>query len=360
LDVRTDKFGKLAGRNFLAARLSQNILEQSKIGWIFTSGSPTGEKNSLAGADFAYQTSHFAGNRNFMASCWYAYNWNERKQGHHQGYGFGINYPNDLLAIGTSYAYYGDSLDPGLSFLPRNGIQYAYDRISFQPRPEKGLLSRFVRQFFFELNGEFYWDLSGRLETRKILIAPINFRTESGEHLGFNIGPNRDVLPYNFKIAKGVVLPAGSYNFTNYRFEFNSAGHRAAVVDLSWRFGGFYSGHYDDVAVGLSLKYKGYATISLNANLVKGGLPQGHFNTNLYQIKADFFLSPDLSILNCVQFDNVSQQLGWSTRFHWLISPGNEIYIVYNKNWEKRWDPESRFFPLVESGVLKISFSIRP
>ncbi len=57
--------GSSAGRNFLAARMSQNILEESKIGWIFTNGSPTGEKNSLAGADFTYQTSHFAGNRNF-------------------------------------------------------------------------------------------------------------------------------------------------------------------------------------------------------------------------------------------------------------------------------------------------------
>jgi hypothetical protein len=360
LDVRTDSFGEFAGRNFFAARMSQNILEESKIGWIFTNGSPTGEKNSLAGADFTYQTSRFAGNQNFIASGWYAYNWNERKQGRHQGYGFRLDYPNDLWDIGTSYAYYGDSLDPGLGFVPRNRIQTAYGRISFQPRPEKGFLGRFVRQFFFEFSGDYYWDLAGNLETRKLFMAPLNLETQGGEHIEFNINPNRDVLPYDFELSEGVVLPAGPYDFTNYNIEFNTAGYRPVAAALEWRFGNFYSGRYDDAELGLSLKYKGYATVSLNANFVRGRLPQGNFNENVYQIKADLFLSPDLGLMNYVQYDDVSRELGWSMRLRWRISPGNEIFIVYNKNWEKRWDPASRFFPLEERGVLKISFSIRP
>jgi len=360
LDVRTDRFGEFAGRNFFAARMSQNILEESRIGWIFTNGSPTGEKNSLAGADFTYQTSRFSGTRNFSASGWYAYNWNERKQGRHQGYGFRLDYPNDLWDIGTSYAYYGDSLDPGLGFVPRNGIQTAYGHISFRPRPQKGFLGRFVRQFFFEFSGDYYWDLAGNLETRKLFMAPLNLETQGGEHIEFNINPNRDVLPYDFELSEGVVLPAGPYDFTNYNIEFSTAGFRPVVADLEWRFGNFYSGRYDDAELGLSLKYKGYATVSLNANFVRGRLPQGNFNENVYQIKADLFLSPDLGLMNYIQYDNVSRELGWSMRLRWRISPGNEIFIVYNKNWEKRWDPAGRFFPLEERGVLKISFSIRP
>ena len=360
LDVRTDRFGELSRRNFFAARMSQNILEESKIGWIFTNGSPTGEKNSLAGTDFTYQTSRFAGARNFLASCWYAYNWNERKQGRHQGYGFRLDYPNDLWDIGASYAYYGDALDPGLGFIPRNGIQTAFGRVSFQPRPEKGFLGRFVRQFFFEFMGDYYWDLAGNLETRELFIAPLNLETQSGEHIESSINLNRDVLPYDFELSEGVILPAGPYDFTNFTIEFNTAGFRPVAGELEWRFGGFYSGHYDNVELGLSLKYKGYASLSLGANLVRGRLPQGNFNENVYQIKADLFLSPDLGLMNYIQYDNVSRELGWSMRLRWRISPGNEIFIVYNKNWEKRWDPASRFFPLEERGVLKVSFSIRP
>ena len=59
LDVRTGALNGLPAENFLAARVSQNILAESKIGLIFTDGSPTGAKNSLAGFDLVYQTSRF-------------------------------------------------------------------------------------------------------------------------------------------------------------------------------------------------------------------------------------------------------------------------------------------------------------
>ncbi len=145
---------------------------------------------------------------------------------------------------------------------PTAGSPFSRDR-------KKVLLGRFVRQFFFGISGDYYWDLAGNLETRKLFMAPLNLETQSGEHIEFNINPNRDVLPYDFEISKGVILPAGPYDFTNYNIELHIGRLPCRDRRPDWRFGGFYSGHYDDVEVGLSLKYKGYATISLNANLVR-------------------------------------------------------------------------------------------
>ena len=360
LDAQTGKFGNLPGNNLLAARMTQDIFAESKVGWIFTNGSPTGEKNSLAGVDFNYTTSKFMGNKNLSLAAWMAYNWNEKKEGRHHGFGFKGNYPNDLWNIESMYAYYGESLDPGLGYMMRKGIQTFYARFAFQPRPAKGFFDKLVRQFLFEASGDFYWDLSGSLATRRLSATPLRLRTESGELFGFTVEPNRDVLPYNFEVSKGVILPAGPYNFTSYRLDFNTAIHRPAVLELNYNFGEFYSGHYDDSKIGLMLKYKGYVNLALDANVVRGRLPQGRFAENVYQVKADFFLSPDIGLMNYIQYDDISRQLGWSARLRWQISPGNEIYIVFNKNWEKRWDPTSRFFPMEQRGVLKISLSIRP
>jgi hypothetical protein len=360
LDVRTDAFENLPGRNFLAARMTQDIFAESKVGWIFTDGSPTGERNSLAGVDFQYSTSKFMENKNLMLAAWAAYNWNKKTEGGHHGFGFRANYPNDLWDIQSTYAYYGEALDPGLGYMMRQGIQTFFLKIGYQPRPAGGFLGRLVRRFLFEASGDFYWDLEGRLETSRLSATPFSLRTESGEQVGFNIVPNRDVLPYGFKIAEGVVLPAGSYGFTNYRLDFQTASHRPAVLSASWSFGEFYSGRYDDVTLGLAAKFKGYASLSLDVNLVRGRLPQGHFSENVYQVKADVFLSPDLGLMNYIQYDDISKLLGWSARLRWRVSPGNDIYFVYNKNWERRWDPTSRFLPLEERGVFKISLSIRP
>jgi hypothetical protein len=351
---------ELPGRNLLAARLTQNIFAESKVGWIFTNGSPTGERNSLAGADFNYSSSRFLGDKNILLAAWAVYNWNEREEGRRHGFGFRANYPNDLWNVQTTYAYYGDALDPGLGYLMRRGVQTGYVRVGYQPRPADGFLGSLVRQFFFSASADFYWDLAGRLETSKLEASPLSFRTESGEHLGTSVEVHRDVLPFDFEIARGVVLPAGPYDFTNVQIEARTANHRPVAAEASWRFGQFYSGHYDDINLELSLKFKGTATLAFDTNMVRGRLPEGRFSENVYQLKADIFLSPDLGLMNYVQYDDVSRKLGWNARLRWQISPGNEIYLVYNKGWERRWDPASRFQPLEGRGVFKISLSLRP
>jgi len=360
LDVMTDNFNSFAEQNFVAGRVYQNVLAESKVGAIFTVGSPAGEKNALAGFDATYQTSRFRGNSNLLAGAWYVYNWNSRSAGQHQGFGMKLDYPNDLWDIATSYSYYGDALDPGIGFLPRNNVQTSYLHINYMPRPEKGFVGRLVRQFFYELSFEYYWDLQGNLETRRISVSPLAFQTESGEHFAFGISPNRDVLPYDFEVADGVVIPKGAYDFTNCSVELRSASHRPVSVGVEHTFGEFYSGRLNQTELGLTFKWRGYVTLAVATDFVRGSLPQGRIDEDVYEVKADLFLSPRLGLMNYFQYDDVSRQLGVNLRFRWEIVPGNFIYLVYNKNWERRWDPVSRFVPLQERGVFKIQVSIRP
>jgi hypothetical protein len=363
MDVATKPFADagLGSQNFVAGRIYQNVLEESKVGLIFTSGSPTGEKNSLLGFDFNYKTSRFRGDRNFSVGGWYAYNWNTIASGHHQGFGLKVDYPNDLWDIVTTYNYYGDALDPGMGFITRPGTQAYSLSLSYQPRPEKNTwVGKLVRQFNYELWLSYYWDLAGNLQTRRIWLAPLNISLESGDHFEFSIQPTRDVLPYDFEIVDGVVLPKGPYNFTSFNLGFNSAGYRFYGIDVECSFGRFYSGTYSNVELNLALRFKGYVTLSLSSEFVRGNLPQGRFAENVYQFKADFFFSPDLGLMNYIQYDDVSKELGLNMRFRWQISPGNVIYLVYTKDWERRWDPMSRFVPLGERGVFKVQLSVRP
>ena len=365
LDVGTGGFETAGGvpierQNLFAARVTQNIFAESKIGLIFTSGSPTGETNSLAGFDFNYSSSRFLGNKNIWLAAWGVYNWNEQEEGRHEGFGFRANYPNDLWNIQTTYAYYGEALDPGLGYMMRPAIQTGFASIGYQPRPEKGFFSTFVRQFFFNASADYYWDLAGVLETRQLRGTPFSFRTPSGESFGFSVNSTRDVMPYDFEVAQGVILPAGPYDFTSFGLNVGTAGHRPVVFQGGYDFGQFYSGHYDNLNLGLTLKFKGYATLAFDANLVRGRLPEGRFSENVYQLKADIFLSPDLGFMNYIQFDDMSNDLGWNARLRWQIKPGNEIYLVYNKNWLRSFDPISRFTSTGERGVIKITLSIRP
>ncbi len=361
MDVETDSYGDLVGKNnMFAARATQDIFDESKVGFILTNGSTTGEKNTLLGVDLNYSTSRFMGKKNLMLAAWGAYNWNEEDAGSHSGFGFRANYPNDLINISSTYAWYGEALDPGLGYMMRQGVQTGFLQLSYNPRPGKGFLGENIRQFFFEASGDFYWTLDGTLETSTLTFKPLNFRLESGEMFMAEFSVTRDVLPEDFTVSEGVVLAAGPYDYTNFQLEFNTASHRALVFELGWKFGQFYSGHYKELTGEVTYNFKGNLAVSFDTDIVSAKLPEGSFDEHVYQLKLDYYFSPDLGIMNYIQYDDVSRTLGWSSRFRWEITPGNFIYLVYNKNWEKRWDPQTRFYPTGERGVFKVTLSFRP
>ncbi len=141
--------------------------------------------------------------------------------------------------------------------------------------------------------------------------------------------------------------------------EINTASYRKAQFDLSYRFGQFYNGNYNDLEAGVTLKMDGYANLQVGANIVNGRLPQGKFSENVYMARLNLFITPDLGICNYVQYDDVSNLMGYNGRFFWQIKPGNIIYFVYNNNMERRQNPYSGFRLTEEQIKLKIQLSIR-
>jgi hypothetical protein len=359
LDVQSGTSDITSSTNMFAGRISQNIFDESKIGIIVTNGSQSGEQNTLAGADFKYKTSRFMGNNNFSVDVWGVQNWNELKGGKKNGYGIKIDYPNDLIDAAVQYNFLGDSLNPGLGFLPRRGYYSLSTSCSYMPRPQKGWFGDLVRQWFFELRLTNYWDLNGKPESMQLFTAPVNFRTESGEHIEFNIIPNREVLPEDFEVADGVVIPKGDYRFTNYRFEVNTASYRMAQIDFSYSFGEFYSGHFNDIESGITFKVDGYATFEVGANFIRGNLPEGNFSENVYYSKVNFYITPDIGITNYLQFDDVTNKLGYNGRLFWQVRPGNIIYLVYNNNMDRLYNSQKNFSMNEEQALFKMQMSIR-
>jgi hypothetical protein len=286
-------------------------------------------------------------------------NWNEANGGNKNGFGVKIDYPNDLVDAAVSYTFLGDSLDPGLGFLPRAAYHSFSTSASYMPRLEKGWIGSVVRQWFFELRLTNFWNLSGDLESMRIFTAPVNFQTESGEHIEFNVIPNREVLPVDFEVSEGIIIPKGDYSFLNYSFEVNTASYRKAQFEFKYGFGEFYDGHYNDIETGVTLKLNGYATIEAGANMVKGNLPQGKFSENVYFSRINLYITPNLGINNYIQFDDITNQIGYNGRFFWQIRPGNTIYLVYNNIAERLFDPDSRFKPIEDQVLFKVQMSIR-
>ncbi|MGH8313080.1 MAG: DUF5916 domain-containing protein, partial [Gammaproteobacteria bacterium] len=111
------------GTNLFAGRAIYNINGNWRVGTLITHGDPTGQaSNTFTSFDSTWSTSTFGGDKNLNLSGWVARSsGSDVPAGTPNGYGFDVEYPNDLWYADVNYNYFGDALNPGLGFIQRPG-----------------------------------------------------------------------------------------------------------------------------------------------------------------------------------------------------------------------------------------------
>ncbi len=344
LDVQTrDKYSSDLGStvpatNLFAARVSYDLTPKLRIGAIATNGNPDGvSRNTLVGFDAVWRTSTFLGNKNFLVGAWTAASFSDRfKSGNKTGWGFEVDYPNDRWDCFTSVNQFGESLDAGLGFLPRPGTRRFDASCEFKPRPAKDGPFRWIRQEFAEHRFYRVTNYLGQTESWRFFWAPINVRLESGDRFEFNWVPWYEFLPQPFEVANGVTLPVGGYQFTRFRGEFETSPHRRWEFGTTTWFGSFYNGRLLQQSNYLRFTdRKGHWQAGLSSEQNFGRLAQGSFVQRLMQLNLVYAFHPNLSWSSFLQYDTGSQNVGNNMRLRWTVKPGNDIFLVWNRSWQR-------------------------
>lgn len=320
-----------------AFRVKQDVFGESSVGAIATFGDPIGRTGAwLAGADFTYQTSHFRGDKNFLAGAWGLASNQTGATGDRAAAGVQIAYPNDLWNVSLTYFRVGDAFEPSLGFVPRQGIQNLTLAGEFDPRPDFW----HIRQMFNEFEFVDVADLSGHWESYHVFLAPVNWRFESGDRVEFNVRPTGEQLTEPFEIASGVVIPPGPYHWMRYRVEAGSAVKRPLSGQATWWFGGFYGGTLDQFELTAAWNPAAVITLSFSGERDIGRLPEGSFATTLLGVRARFNISPDLNVSTFVQYDTDSTTIGTNSQLRWTFRPVGDLFVIYNHNlidYTDRW-----------------------
>jgi hypothetical protein len=338
LAVRTrEETGVAPATSMAVVRVKQNVLAESRAGFLATVGDPLGRDGSWElGGDFTYQTSRFRGGKNFNVGAWGLATGREDLQGYREKTAFGlkVDYPNDLWDCNLTYHRIGDGFDPSLGFVPRPGINTYTAGCTYAPRPR----GTFIRQMFHELYPILTTDLGGRWESYRVFFAPINWRLESGDRFEFNVNPTGERLVEPFEIAPGVVIPPGSYDWRQFRLEVQTAAKRKLSGQATWWFGGFYGGTLDQLQLESSWTPSPLVTLLVNAEHDIGHLPEGAFDLTLVGIKVRLNLSPDLQLNSFIQYDTEDRTLGTNTRLRWTFNPRGDLFLIYNHNLRELQD----------------------
>jgi hypothetical protein len=101
------------------------------------------------------------------------------------------------------------------------------------------------------------------------------------------------------------------------------------------------------------------STLFLGAEIERSFLdfPENEFDFGIYRMSANVLFNPQINLSTFIQYDDISESIGWQSRFQWIIRPGQEILVAWNSSITN--DPLDRF-AISESALrFKLKYNIR-
>ena len=367
--VKTRETDNFSSEEFSVIRLKQNFLKESSIGVLYTRRHtnkgkqfvpPLQDRNTL-GIDLTLNTSTFLKNQNLQFQA-FAVIHNPELPGEinnniwdRSARGLRFNFPNDPWSGSLSYREFGVSYDPAVGFSRRNSFRRVEPRIRFSPILEK---SSTIRELKWEVSFENLMSLQWKKLTQNIRLTPLSIRFESGDEISYQIIRNFERLEYDFDILgdNSIIIPVGNYTNWSHQIELETANYRKIVYGIELNTEGFWSGNRTEYEN--ELIFRPFPGINLNLGYIHSrvNLREGNFKTNLVRFLGDFDFTPFISFSSNIQYDDISENIGMNNRFKYTITPGSDIYFVYNHNW---FDDNGKYKTSSMMGATKITYTHR-
>lgn len=329
LSIRTgdeDRLG-LPATQFTVARLRRDVLRRSAVGAIYTRRSHAA---SGPGASESYGVDGgFAFFENLNFNTFWARTVNPGVTGGDTSYQVQMNYNADRYGVTMQRLYVGEQFDPQVGFKRRSDFLKQRASFRFSPRPRHRFRS--VRKFSYQASIEFFDNHLGQMETRERRGEfSIDFQTSDRFQLDYT--NSYELLTRPFEVATGVTIPAGGYDVTSLRIEYELGQQRAVSGTWFVETGPFYGG--DLTRFGFSggrVKVSQRLALEPGVQINRVTLPYGDFTSRLVSARATYTITPDLFVSSLVQYNSSNASLGANVRLRWEYQPGSELFVVYNE-----------------------------
>ncbi len=327
LSVLTDNTSSADHQILSVARITHPIMENAKLGMIFTNGDPTGEtNNSVLGGDFQYQTTSFLGNKILTADASYQRSFSD-DAGEDDSFAIALNFPNEPWGGDFTAKQVGQNFSPELGFANRTGIRLYELNVRRVTRYQNS----WARTTVFGTGHTLVTRLDNEVETREsyffgeLETAPNDVFSVTARNILENI-------PEDFDLPGDVVVPEANYNWTYATLRFHSSSARPLSIEAAITCCAFFDG--TNVAGALIFTYRPNQYFSGQFAYEPSfiDLPGGNVNIHLYKLEGAINFNPDMSVAFQAQYDNLSRSLGALARYRWEYSPGNELLIAYGQS----------------------------
>lgn len=356
LSIQQDRFQEIDKTNLFVGRAAVGILEESALGVILTNGHPTENlDNTLLGFDFRYFNTRLANGRTVEAAAWYQQSETEGMAGDDAAFGFSVNMPNTEFWRGAlSVKELQENFNPALGFVHRLGIRDATLELGYTHRLDDG----FIRSVFSGVDVQRIERLAGGVESEQFTFRFLEMESDGGDQLRANATSRRESVVDAFELHDGIAVPVGEYETREYGVEFTSAYQRRLSTSLEFSGGGFFGGDIQSWSLNGLWRPTSRYEFGLGTEVNHVDLTQGSFSTRVVSLTGDIAFSSTWSWENFIQYDNVSDTVGWNSILRWFPEEGREMLIVINYGAED-FDESGRFNTAVTDYTFRINHTFR-
>lgn len=362
LGVRQNEFEGIGEKSLVVARVSANVLEQSTIGMIATSGDPNSNiDNTLVGVDFNYKNTTLLSGRSLESRVWYQESDTAGTSGDNSAFGMEISLPNDTINARIRASQFEANFNPAMGFIDRTGVR----AVDWHIRRRWRFENRALRLFQARLSAFHRTIIGGRLETAAFKIIPISVENHRGDALSVEFVRRNELLLRDFEILSGIAIPADRYKFGRNRLNLSSSTSRPLAFSVRFEDGSFFDGKRFDTTVGVTWNPGSHFLLDVDYTTNRVDLPGGKFTTRILALKANVAFNARWSWINIFQHDNVSDRLGVNSRLRFSPRKGQEAYLVVNYDFLTSSEGSNRglIFGNLESSyrglILKLSYNFR-
>jgi len=361
--INQDETVGVDAQNIFVGRAVLNVGERTQFGAIVTDGNPQGNlDNQLFGADFRYRNTAFHGNTIELSGFYEETDTEGLSKEDNAAYSLGFVLPNSQGWQGLyTYKRVEKNFRPAVGYVNVTDIEDHHLNFGYRQFMQPGQLFRSVLYAFEAYRAENLAD--GKLNNENIGLRISSF-TNTNDAAFTRYIYNKEVLAAPFTIyrasdgSRSITLPAGEYSWSEYFFGLQFGGQRKISSNLNLQGGEYYDGDHVQMRGNIAWRPTRNFLIDLSATEDRIKLPGGNFTLRLFGLNSQYAFSSTLSWSNLFQYDNISENLGFNSRLHWIPKAGQQAFIVLN------WglidpDKDNHFDSTLADLSMKFNYTLR-
>jgi hypothetical protein len=310
--------------NFSAVRLKRDILRRSSIGIIATQRAPSGlgESTFAGGADLNLRLFD-----NVTVGSYYARTTKPGGEGDASSYRGFFQYAGDRYGASLEHMMVGSQFDPTVGFVRRDDFRRSRATARFSPRTTN---NRLVRRWSYETSLDYVTNAAAeRLENRE-LDGTFGIEFHSGDLMNVEYSHEYELLPGDFEIASGVIVPAGGYDSDVFEASYDIARQRKVAGQVSASRATFYNGTKYQTGYSGRVAFIPQFSMEPSVSLNWVSLPYGDFTAAVLSTRLMWTPTPHLIVSSLLQLNTSSDIVSSSVRFRWEYIPGSDLFVVYS------------------------------